>query len=226
GAAGSKGRTSWTSKAELADYTSFAGFLIHYLYYLEPRRLEPPTAAASPGGFEGHPLEPIVSALPLAVEPTSFPFDSSSDALSTSLGDEKILLVLGGYSYGSLITMHLPPTPSIISSATTNSDVSGSPQSEILLRAHNCAAEWNREAAMLSASRPPKTENGNQRHGRTHHPHHHSPCSVVMGGEEGESGRQKSSREFRRSFEIGRLSVELPAIPTQSKRKSADLKRQ
>jgi hypothetical protein len=222
GAGCSKGRTSWTSKAELADYTSFAGFLIHYLYYLEPRRLEPSTAP-SPGGLEGHPLEPIASALPLAIEPTSFPFDSNSEPLTTLANDEKTLLILGGYSYGSLIATRLPPTPSIITS-TTNGDVSGSPQSEILLRAHHCAAEWNREAAMPSAS-PLKTENGSRRRSGAYQPHHHSPRGVVIGGEEGEPGRRKPSREFRRSLEIGRLSVELPVIPSPSKRKSADLRR-
>ncbi|KAI0845456.1 Alpha/Beta hydrolase protein [Daldinia vernicosa] len=34
GASSSKGRTSWTSKPERADYMSVAGFLVYYLHYL------------------------------------------------------------------------------------------------------------------------------------------------------------------------------------------------
>ncbi|KAH7018384.1 Alpha/Beta hydrolase protein [Microdochium trichocladiopsis] len=36
GASPSGGRTSWTSKAEQADYMSVVGFLAHYVHYLDP----------------------------------------------------------------------------------------------------------------------------------------------------------------------------------------------
>ncbi|KAB5585001.1 Alpha/Beta hydrolase protein [Coniochaeta sp. 2T2.1] len=42
GASGSAGRTSWTAKAERADYMSVAGFVAHYAHFLDPfKRAEP-----------------------------------------------------------------------------------------------------------------------------------------------------------------------------------------
>lgn len=43
GAGKSSGRTSWTSKPEMTDYMSFAGFVYHYVHYLDP--FKPPFEA-------------------------------------------------------------------------------------------------------------------------------------------------------------------------------------
>ncbi|KAH8906461.1 hypothetical protein BR93DRAFT_880780 [Coniochaeta sp. PMI_546] len=45
GASGSAGRTSWTAKAERADYMSVAGFVAHYVHFLDPFRQARPTEA-------------------------------------------------------------------------------------------------------------------------------------------------------------------------------------
>ncbi|KAI1078943.1 Alpha/Beta hydrolase protein [Whalleya microplaca] len=47
GASPSDGRTSWTSKPERADYMSVAGFLVHYMHYLDP--LQHPRVGAGQG---------------------------------------------------------------------------------------------------------------------------------------------------------------------------------
>ncbi|PTB37663.1 uncharacterized protein TrAFT101_005458 [Trichoderma asperellum] len=51
GAGRSAGRTSWTAKPECNDYTSFVGFMAHYLHRLDPFRrrvTEPPSEKAVP----------------------------------------------------------------------------------------------------------------------------------------------------------------------------------
>ncbi|KAM0477748.1 hypothetical protein ACHAPX_005511 [Trichoderma viride] len=51
GAGRSAGRTSWTAKPECGDYTSFVGFMAHYLHRLDPfghRVAEPPSEKAVP----------------------------------------------------------------------------------------------------------------------------------------------------------------------------------
>ncbi|KAJ5632442.1 hypothetical protein N7490_008781 [Penicillium lividum] len=65
GAGGSEGQTSWTAKPELGDYTSFYGFMLHYLHALKPVQTE-------------------------------------------SNRDRDIDLILGGYSYGSMIASNAP----------------------------------------------------------------------------------------------------------------------
>ncbi|CAG8227710.1 unnamed protein product [Penicillium olsonii] len=94
GAGDSEGRTSWTSKPELGDYVSFYGFMLIYLHLLK-HALASNQSAAEPccstqdGGLE----DPVLEA--------------------TSGSHPDVHLILGGYSYGSLIASHLP-TPGVI----------------------------------------------------------------------------------------------------------------
>ncbi|THC99747.1 hypothetical protein EYZ11_000797 [Aspergillus tanneri] len=85
GAGGSEGSTSWTARPELADYVSFYGFMLFYLHGL---RLQ----VASQGGREN---------MTDAIRQMSSE-ENSEDARTN------VHLVLGGYSYGSMITSHLP----------------------------------------------------------------------------------------------------------------------
>ncbi|KAK3321984.1 Alpha/Beta hydrolase protein [Apodospora peruviana] len=48
GAHGSAGRTSWTAKAERADYMTAVGFVSHYVHFLDPFR-RPPTPDSGSG---------------------------------------------------------------------------------------------------------------------------------------------------------------------------------
>ncbi|CAP93423.1 hypothetical protein EN45_110700 [Penicillium chrysogenum] len=80
GAGGSEGRTSWTAKPELGDYVSFYGFMLQYLHFLK-----------------------------LALAPSE-QVDSSKPRKATdgAKSSPDIRLILGGYSYGSLIASHAP----------------------------------------------------------------------------------------------------------------------
>ncbi|KGO75659.1 Patatin/Phospholipase A2-like protein [Penicillium italicum] len=80
GAGDSEGRTSWTAKPELGDYVSFYGFMLQYMHFLK-------LALA--------PREEVDSSRPR----------KTADEVKPS---PDIHLILGGYSYGSLIASHVP----------------------------------------------------------------------------------------------------------------------
>ncbi|EAW25279.1 uncharacterized protein NFIA_107710 [Aspergillus fischeri NRRL 181] len=84
GAGESGGRTSWTAKPELADYVSFYGFMLHYLHSLKDHTRQ-----------EDKGPDPS----------SALPAESAGDSRSAS---GEVHLILGGYSYGSMIASHLP----------------------------------------------------------------------------------------------------------------------
>lgn len=112
GAGHSTGKTSWTGKAERADYVSFAGFVAYYVHYLDPFRSSQPAAAAV---------------------------------------DTPVLL-LGGYSYGAMITSQLPPLPDLLAPFATPQTASAA--ADIRLRAQHLAEKQNTilASARLAAS--------------------------------------------------------------------------
>jgi len=75
GAGQSAGRTSWTARPERDDYTSFVGFMVYYVHYLDPDSPPPPDA-------------------------------------------QPPILILGGYSYGAMVTAQLPPLPALLAPFT------------------------------------------------------------------------------------------------------------
>ncbi|CAD0027128.1 unnamed protein product [Aureobasidium pullulans] len=111
GAADSQGSTSWAGKAERDDYVSVAGHLLFYLDYLHKSDHGP----AITGDLQ-----------------------SSAGSIDNASSDH-IALVLGGYSYGSLIVTNLPPTTEIL--ATFHQTQSSTRVSEILLRAKELALQ-------------------------------------------------------------------------------------
>ncbi|CAI6336084.1 unnamed protein product [Periconia digitata] len=169
GAHGSKGRTSWSGRPESDDYISFAAFFMHYLSYLRPNPL--PTAVFTP-------------------EPPLAPTKKSRD--------DAPVMVLGGYSYGSMILRHLPPVPSILQPFA--SPLEGSAADEILLRAHKLADQINLK--WINEARA-SAERGRRRH--------ETKLSVTMGGEETSPKKRRSSRDIRRSMEgsNGRRSLNI-----------------
>lgn len=155
------------------DYASFAACFVHYMSYIQPEILARPRSGS----------------------------DSSPDTLHSNKTKTKSktksklspVIVLGGYSYGSLILRNLPPLPTILHPFTH--PFPGSAASEILLRAHKLAeqsnTEWTHTAARSFTQTPPKR-------GRKGHEH---KLALTMGGEETSPEKRRSSRDVRRSLE-------------------------
>ncbi|KAJ5734450.1 hypothetical protein N7493_003236 [Penicillium malachiteum] len=115
GAGGSEGRTSWTAKPELSDYTSFYGFMLYYLQELQLARGSLPD-----GGDRGN-----------------------------------IDLILGGYSYGSMIASHVPSIDVMIDLLQTGATTSpGTPIYQISREARKIAAASLPGAAETRIQRP------------------------------------------------------------------------
>ena len=85
GAGESAGRTSWTGKAELVDYVSFYGFMVCLIEAVERRMHE---------DSHGHGDGVVSEQIPAPEKPHE--------------QRKEPVLILGGYSYGSLITSCLP----------------------------------------------------------------------------------------------------------------------
>lgn len=158
GAGTSKGKTSWTGKAEREDYTAVIGLLTHYLRHLE-------------------------------VEES---------------GHGQLDLLLAGYSYGSLILSQLLPIATILQ--TFVSPPTGTPQSEILLRARTLADQ-------TSVLQDIPTDRGRTlspvKAGRSHRKSNSHSGPIIMGGEESPEV-SRTSREGRRSLDIVRKTTEVP----------------
>jgi pimeloyl-ACP methyl ester carboxylesterase len=175
GAHGSQGRTSWSGRPELDDYTSYAALFMHYLCYIQPS----PTS------------EPIFTLEPSPISPAP----SYHAATQTDTGPT---VILGGYSYGSMILRHLPPVPTILQPFA--SPIVGSAADEILHRArklaHQSNLEWHNLARAEARARRPSQAG------------HNSRPSMAMGGEETSPDKRRSSRDVRRSAEGGsRLEI-------------------
>lgn len=109
---------------------------------------------------------------------------------------EAPLVVLGGYSYGSLILKHLPPVPSILQ--PFQSPLPGCAADEILLRAHKLADQSNLN--WINQARDAERENERRKH--------EHKTSLTIGGEETSPDHRRSSREAKRSLDVSR-SVDL-----------------
>ncbi|KAH0313895.1 hypothetical protein KCU74_g12994, partial [Aureobasidium melanogenum] len=111
GAANSHGSTSWSGKAERDDYISVAGHLLFYMNQIHTSRTKDTTSAQSP---------------------------TENDS---NIPSEHITLILGGYSYGSLIVTHLPPTSEILTMFRETQASTWT--SDILKRAKELALQTN-----------------------------------------------------------------------------------
>jgi hypothetical protein len=123
--------------------------------------------------------------------PSRPPTTHESDS---SLG-EPPLVVLGGYSYGSLILKHLPPVLSILQ--RFSNPLAGSAFDEILLRAHKLADQSDLE--WINLARDAERERRSRRH--------EHKTSVTIGGEETSPEQRRRSREVKRSLDIPRLDL-------------------
>ncbi|KAJ8070131.1 hypothetical protein OCU04_000523 [Sclerotinia nivalis] len=206
GAGSSKGHTSWSSLPEQKDYISFIGFIVTYLHHLTvPYSSSPPSFTQSDPQLQD--LAPIQSHGPL--ETTN---DSSSGKLTSagpSLGgfEAQPILLLAGYSYGTLITINLDPSLLAIL-APFQQPVSGSPYADIRSRARFLATQQNEVIettySLLRA--------GSHRRGRSlqlgeqmiNHKTRLSSSGVRMGGDEDirRASHDMHGSGVRRSFSV------------------------
>ena len=162
GSHGSAGRTSWTGKAELADYVSFFGFMLCYLNFV--------------------------------VNETRQSADGAPQTLANPL------LILGGYSYGSLIASCLPPLDLI--SLLFHEVKADSTECEIKQRAKQMAPDL---IAHLEIRRDRSLSRGRSTK-RTRDTGPSPSQGVVMGGFESEAAARRISQESsRRSFDINKF---------------------
>ncbi|MCJ1314635.1 hypothetical protein MMC25_008317 [Agyrium rufum] len=200
GAGGSKGRTSWTAKPELADYISFIGFFVYYLDDLEMGALHKHDSFKSSSATS---LTPIVSPMPLSPK---------SDGGPIGAMDDRMVLVLGGYSYGSLITVNLPPLEQILN--PFHNPEPGVAAAEIRLRATHLSEQANREARQAQRGRSEKRIHDGGLLDASH--------AFMMGGEESEPGTRRRSRETRRSMDVVRKSFDRSRVKLGLRSESHD----
>lgn len=141
---------------------TFVGFIIHYVHNLDPFRRRSDTALSSP---------------------------RISDPNLTNLQYEPPVLLLAGYSYGAMVTTHLPPLDAVLKpfiSPSVDSDAA-----QIRLRAEHLAEQQN---VVLGSARSAMTTHSSHRS--------RSNLGVRVGGDEGGSPRKSHESHGRRSFSL------------------------
>ncbi|KAK4641889.1 hypothetical protein QC761_504790 [Podospora bellae-mahoneyi] len=147
GAHGSAGKTSWTGKAEQADYKSVIGFVTHYVHFLNPYPHITLRRSHSEVRENEVELEGRVAAKIQLQPPTPEP--TLMEATPLSAASTKPVLLMGGYSYGSMITAQLPEIEPVM--ALFETPENGTPAAEIRLRAEHLAEKQNTTLADLRA---------------------------------------------------------------------------
>ncbi|KAK5745339.1 hypothetical protein LTR17_001500 [Elasticomyces elasticus] len=187
GAGGSDGKTSWTGRSEIDDYVSVVGFVIHYLQQL--RHL-----------FEddsSNVLSPIMSA------------DERNGNVPASTREKPLSLLLGGYSYGSLILARIPSVRTI--QKRFEPAVVGTAVAEIVLRARTLAQQTYQAAKDTEELKYASPEELSPTDATSLSPTKRTIGSpVTLGGEETNSSTRRRSRDSRRSVDIIRKSVDIP----------------
>lgn len=149
GAGQSRGHTSWSAKPEVSDYMAFVGFMAVFMTYLDihPKSTHPPppyfgehvlATKASQRTANSPPFSPTAST-PISPRGSTIDINGTPPTFD---GDRTPLLLMAGYSYGSLITQLLPSLPEILSSFTQ--PPVRTPSSEIRFRAREMADVQNR----------------------------------------------------------------------------------
>ena len=133
-----------------------------------------------------------LSSIPSEYEPSSQPQSTNSRGMK---------LIIGGYSYGSLITTLLPPTEEILQRFSKVNK--GTAEAEIRLRALTLAAQWNKDALLYREAQQARKTGPHERSGVSAH-----ALAVTVGGEETEHSGRRASHEGRRSLDAFRKSME------------------
>jgi hypothetical protein len=149
----------------------------------------------------------------LTFAPEQSPILSNQSESAPTHGDESPIVILGGYSYGSLILRHLPPVPTILH--PFSAPVAGTAPDEIVMRAVKLADQSTLEWINLA-----RDENRASRKSKTGH---ESRLPVTMGGEETSPEKRRSSRDVRRSLEGGtRLEIRTRLRSLSHRRREAN----
>ena len=110
-------------------------------------------------------------------------------------------LIIGGYSYGSLIATLLPSTEDVLKRfAQVNK---GTTEAEIRLRAVSLAAQWNKDALLYREAQHVRKTRSHEKLRVSAH-----ALAVAIGGEESEPGSRRTSHEGRKSLDAVRRSIE------------------
>ncbi|KAK3291903.1 uncharacterized protein B0H64DRAFT_408374 [Chaetomium fimeti] len=178
GAHGSAGRTSWTAKAEQADYMSVVGFVSHYVHFLDPFRGDAQGRFGGMGQHDrGSSADGEVTS-PIHIRP---PTPTPPEPPSQPTGP---ILLLGGYSYGAMVTSQLPPLETVLGLFTAPE--CGTSAAEIRLRAQHLAEMQN---TVLASAREAAADHLRPRSPRKH-------VGLRVGGDE-ESRRSQEPRRSR-----------------------------
>lgn len=180
------GKTSWTAKPEKDDYASVLGFIIYYIHCLDPFKDRHPTA-------EEHTTSPTAKHSTAeeqqTASPTRSPNSKNGETKKRNVASKRAapVLIIGGYSYGAVVTTQLPPLPTILERFA--SPPSHSDAAHIRLRAETLAEQQN---TLISTARQAFLEL-------------HRPCSpsrrgLRVGGDEGGSPRPSTDSFGRRSL--------------------------
>lgn len=127
----------------------------------------------------------------IPISPPSHSAEVQYDKGVKEQNQESSVIILGGYSYGSLILKHLPPVPTILRPFTN--PLPGSAAEEVVLRAQKLADQTNLEWTN-------KVRDDAQARKRNKKSHDTKP-SLTMGGEETSPDKRRTSRDIRRSIE-------------------------
>ncbi|KAB8302126.1 hypothetical protein EYC80_005574 [Monilinia laxa] len=209
GAGSSKGHTSWSSIPEQKDYVSFLGFMVTYLHHLNvPKSSQLPPFTQSEPQLQD--LTPVPSQRVLEPAYDTIPGRPTSAGSGMESSDSKPLLLLAGYSYGSLITINLEPSHLSMLNPFQQ-PVSGSPYADIRSRARFLATQQNEviETAFQLL------QVGNHRRGRSlqfgeqiiNHKTRLSSSGIRMGGDE---DIRRASHDMHGSGVKRSFSVETP----------------
>ena len=151
------------------------------------------TALHIPGAAESIPNSPDASLQRIS---TGAVLENTSSTTSI-----RTKLILGGYSYGSLIASHQPAIDVILQRFTEVQK--GTAEAEIRLRAASLAAQWNQDAQLRHEIRRGRslTAQGDRSPSA-------NALSVTVGGDESEPGSRRPSQESRHSMDVVRRSFE------------------
>ncbi|KAG5929885.1 hypothetical protein E4U42_004077 [Claviceps africana] len=181
GAGHSAGRTSWTARPERDDYASMVGFTAYYVHFLD--------ASAWPGRQDKEEADADADADADAEEPTTTTTTTATERRPLFAAGERPWLLMGGYSYGAMVTTQLPLVEELLS--PFSSPEANSHAAQIRLRAQHLAEQ---QSLMLGGMRAAMLQVRNPRHAERRH-----SGEVRIGGEEGGPSPRRSHDGHGRS---------------------------
>jgi len=185
----------------LADYVSFYGYMAFYLHNLRPKAQSSLRESLDASQVASGPNASVVTT----------PGSSSVEPNS------RTRLILGGYSYGSMVASHLPTFDAVMQAFACPKP--GSPEAEIQLRASRLASRRIKASASKRQSRGRSLRvNDAVRNDQS------QSLSVAMGGDESEATSRRASRDSRRSLDLEglRKSLDISRKRFGSRRESSE----